>query len=232
MTRFAAILTVLLLALAAPVAAKDRPVLIELFTSQGCSSCPPADALLKELAAREDVIALALHVDYWDYIGWADTFASPAHSARQRGYARAGGRKMVYTPQMIIGGVDHVVGNRPKDVARLIEAHKARAGEVDLSVSRADGRLQIDAPAAPGASGPAVVQVARFRPEATVEVRRGENAGRTLDYTNVVTQMEPVADWDMAAPLALNLPLEGDLPAAVLIQRGRHGPVMAVAVAP
>src|SRR6056297_1175836 len=105
--------------------AQERPVVVELFTSQGCSSCPPADAYLHKLAAREDVIALALHVDYWDYIGWKDSFGKAAWSDRQHGYAKAAGRGMVYTPQMIINGTDHVVGNRPKDVEYLIDRHSA-----------------------------------------------------------------------------------------------------------
>src|SRR6056297_1329329 len=84
----------------------DDPVVVELFTSQGCSSCPPADAMLGELAERDDVIPLALHVDYWDYIGWADIFADPAYTRRQKGYAHATGQRMVYTPQMVIDGQD------------------------------------------------------------------------------------------------------------------------------
>ena len=100
--------------------ADDMPVVVELFTSQGCSSCPPADALLHELSKRDDVIPLALHVDYWDYIGWKDSFAQPAFTARQRGYAQASGRRAIYTPQMIIGGQFDVVGNRPMDVAAII----------------------------------------------------------------------------------------------------------------
>jgi hypothetical protein len=117
MTKLGALLTACLIILSAPSLAQDRPVLVELFTSQGCSSCPPADALLHKLARRDDVVALALHVDYWDYIGWKDTFAKAAHSARQRAYAREAGRRMVYTPQMIINGADHVVIGRPISTA-------------------------------------------------------------------------------------------------------------------
>jgi len=94
----------------------DGPVVVELFTSQGCSSCPPADKILGELAKRDDVIALSLHVDYWDYLGWKDDFASPAHTARQQGYATALGERMMFTPQMIIGGTDSVVGSRAMEL--------------------------------------------------------------------------------------------------------------------
>ena len=97
-----------------PAIAQDQPVVVELFTSQGCSSCPPADALLHELAARDDVVALAMHVDYWDYIGWKDVFGNPAHSARQRAYAKAGNRRMVYTPQMIVNGENRLLATGQK----------------------------------------------------------------------------------------------------------------------
>jgi hypothetical protein len=97
---------------AALAAEAGDPVVVELFTSQGCSSCPPADALLSELAEHEDIIALALHVDYWDYIGWADSLARPEHTVRQKAYAAAAGKRMVYTPQFVIGGIDHVTGYR------------------------------------------------------------------------------------------------------------------------
>lgn len=228
MTKLGALLTACLILFAAPSLAQDRPVLVELFTSQGCSSCPPADAFLHELAKRDDVVALALHVDYWDYIGWKDTFAKAAYSARQRAYAREAGRHMVYTPQMIIDGTDHVVGNRPTDVADLIDKHKKGKDEVELSVIRNGDRLQIDARARQGGTGRAAVQLVRYRPESTVNIKRGENAGRTLTYANVVTDWRVVADWDMRHPLTLEVPLEGDLPAVVLIQQGRYGPALAV----
>lgn len=227
--RCGALLTAFLILLALPLHAQTRPVLVELYTSQGCSSCPPADALLRKLAGRDDVIALALHVDYWDYIGWKDTFASPRFTARQRGYAGAAGRNMVYTPQMIVMGADHVVGNRPVDVTDLIEKHAQAGSKIDLSVRREGGRIHVAARAAPGKTGRAAVQLVRYRPSATVDIKRGENAGRRLDYTNVVTELRSVADWDMQAPLELDLPLEGDLPAVVMIQRPGFGPVEAVA---
>ena len=114
-----------LMAVAGIAAAESRPVVVELFTSQGCSSCPPADAFLHELSQRDDVIALALHVDYWDYIGWKDIFAQPAFTKRQKAYAKAGGRRSVYTPQMIIGGQDHVVGTHEENASALIQQHAA-----------------------------------------------------------------------------------------------------------
>src|SRR6056297_2439763 len=105
--------------------ATSGPVVVELFTSQGCSSCPPADALLHDLAERGDVLALSLHVDYWDYIGWKDQFAQPAFTLRQKAYAVSGDRKMIYTPQMIVAGHVDVVGHKAMKVVRAIETARA-----------------------------------------------------------------------------------------------------------
>ena len=228
MAKLASLLTALMIFVSTPALAQDRTVLVELFTSQGCSSCPPADKFLHNLAKRDDVVALAFHVDYWDYIGWKDSFASPDFTARQRAYARAGNRRMVYTPQMVINGADHVVGNRPMDVTDLIKHHKARPGRVKLVAQRSGGRLTVQASAVAGSKGKATVQLFRFRPKSTVDIKRGENAGRTLSYANVVTEMTVLSEWNLSKPLALNVPLSGDLPAVVLVQQNGHGPVEAV----
>ena len=125
------------LGMTAGLAQAGGPVVVELYTSQGCSSCPPADAFLaRELANRDDVIALALHVDYWDYIGWKDDFADPQHTDRQRDYARAAGQRTIYTPQMIIAGKDHVIGSHPAEVKKLIRAHASAAFPLAILVRR------------------------------------------------------------------------------------------------
>jgi len=175
--------------------AGERAVVVELYTSQGCSSCPPADALLVELAQRDDVIALALHVDYWDYIGWKDRFAVPEHTDRQKGYARAAGQRTIYTPQMIVGGVDHVVGYKPMQLAKYIETHADLAEPVAVSLTRQGDDLQIDIPAAAGI-GAAEVMLVRYRPREEVSIGRGENAGETFNYANIVTHMERLGPWD------------------------------------
>ncbi len=213
--------------LASPVAAGEQPVVVELFTSQGCSSCPPADAFLHDLAARDDVLALALHVDYWDYIGWKDIFANPAYSQRQREYARAGGRRMVYTPQLVINGEDHVVGNRPMDVTDVIARHLSGEDTVVLTAARTDDNVSISAEALIAIDRPLIVQLVRYRPESTVEIKRGENAGRTLSYANVVTELTKIGEWNPAQPLSIDVPVSGDLPAVVLIQHYEHGPMEA-----
>ncbi len=215
--------------------AEARPVLVELFTSQGCSSCPPADAFLHELSAREDVIALALHVDYWDYIGWKDSFAKPAFTKRQKAYAKAGGRRAIYTPQMIIAGVDHVVGTHKEDAAILIQRHARRDTGVDLSAMRdASGRVTIRAEADANASdikasGPLIVYLVKYSPHETVEITRGENGGRTIGYTNVVTDWAVIGEWDMAAPLMMQTTVTDDAPGVVILQHKSTGPVMAAA---
>ncbi len=228
MRKIATLLAAVML-MASPAKADDTPVVVELFTSQGCSSCPPADAFLHKLADREDVIALAMHVDYWDYIGWKDIFASPENTKRQRAYARAGGRKMIYTPQMIINGREHVVGNRPRDVVDLINKHKSGAGGVDLSIARDGDTLRIDATAETGLKGELVVQLIRYTPKSTVNIKRGENAGRKLSYANVVTEFSVLRKWDTRKPLSMATKVEGDAPVVILLQHKGVGPIAAVA---
>ncbi|MEM7599590.1 MAG: DUF1223 domain-containing protein [Pseudomonadota bacterium] len=217
------------LSLTAAAQAQERPVLVELFTSQGCSSCPPADALLHELAKRDNVIALAMHVDYWDYIGWKDSFAQPEFTARQRAYARLGNRKMVYTPQMVINGMDHVVGSNPKDTDAMIAAHHQLPTEVDLSASRSGDTLSLQAVAVSQSSDDASVYLVRYRPEATVDIARGENAGRTISYANVVTEMQVLTQWNLSEPLDMDVDLAGELPAVIVVQGKLNGTVKAVA---
>ncbi|WP_375172753.1 DUF1223 domain-containing protein [Pseudooceanicola sp.] len=216
----------------APVALaeQDHPVVVELYTSQGCSSCPPADAFLGVLAEHEDVIALGFHVDYWDYIGWRDVFGSPAFSARQKGYARAAGRRSVYTPQMIVQGDRDVVGNHPMDVTDLIQTYRDLPRDVTLTLQRSEGgivRIRAEALRDPG--GPLMVQVIRYQPEASVEITRGENAGNKLTYTNIVTDWQVLGEWDARAPFAAEVPAKGEKPVVVLIQHKGPGPIEAAA---
>ena len=220
--------------LALPVAsqAQGRPVVVELFTSQGCSSCPPADEFMEQLAARGDVIALSLHVDYWDYIGWADIFAKPEHTARQRGYAKSGDRRMVYTPQMIINGKDHVVGNRPRDVTELIEKHRSDVDDIVLNATRDGNFLSITAKTDVAHDMPMLVQLLRYRPEATVAIERGENVGKLLKYSNIVTEMTQLAVWDSSAPLKIDTRISGDEPLVVLLQYPDFGTIEAAVELP
>lgn len=209
--------------------AEDRLVVVELYTSQGCSSCPPADALLTELAQRSEVLPLALHVDYWDYIGWKDNFAQSGFTQRQKAYAHAAAARSVYTPQMVVGGQDHLVGTHELELNKLIEAHQAIGQPVSLSLTKTDGGLTIRADAV-DLEGAGLVQLVRFTPEETVEIRRGENAGRVITYTNIVTEWREIGRWEGDAPLFLEAELTGDEPVAVILQKEGYGPILAAAV--
>lgn len=213
-----------------PVAVQaDSPVVVELFTSQGCSSCPPADALMHELAERDDVIALALHVDYWDYIGWKDEFADPNYAKRQRGYAMEASRRSVYTPQMIINGETDIVGTRPMELSQVIAQHAARPETMALDVARSGDDLTIAATALGATSGPYLVHMVRYAPERTAKITRGENAGHTLSYANVSEDWKILGQWDGATPLEMTAVVTGDKPVVVMIQEGQHGPIHAAA---
>lgn len=202
---------------------------IELYTSQGCSSCPPADEMLKELAQRDDVIPLALHVDYWDYIGWVDDLAIPAFTARQQAFAAAAGARTIYTPQMVIGGIDHVIGSRPVEVMDQVQAHNAAPDLVEISLNRTGDTLSIEAETTQSSNGDAVVQLVRYMPEVTRDIRSGENAGRTITYANVVYSWEMAAVWDTSAPLQIETVIEGEDPVVIIVQDGTDGPVLGAA---
>ena len=227
--RLAVLIAALGMSCASLAAAQQNPVVVELYTSQGCSSCPPADAMMHDLATRDDVIALALHVDYWDYIGWTDEFADPAHGARQKNYASVAGDRMVYTPQMVIGGRDHVVGNKPMTVADTIREHLDARSGVRVDLRRSGGRLIIAASAEDAVAGPFVIQLVRFDPERTVSISRGENAGRTLSYANVVTEWRVIANWPGEDDWRAQVPLSGGDEAAVIVQRPGPGEIVAAA---
>ena len=210
--------------------AQSGPVVVELFTSQGCASCPPADALLRDLTAHDDVLPLSLHVDYWDYIGWPDEFASSAFTHRQRSYAHATGRTMIYTPQMIIDGQSEVAGFKPVKVMELIDAHRARPDRVSLQVVRNGESIRIKmAPLDASLPRPLEIVLVRYLPHAHVEIRAGENAGRSVDYTNIVRDWRAVAEWDGASAAVIETEWQGDLPGAVLLQEAGPGAVLAAA---
>ena len=218
----------LVLAGIGPAMAQESPVVVELFTSQGCSSCPPADALLAELGDREDVIPLALHVDYWDYIGWKDVFAQHTFTKRQKAYARTGGWKMIYTPQMVVNGVDDVVGSRSMKLADLIRKHAERPRTVDLEVVRGGNHLTIRAEALEPMR-PCDIHVVVYMPREEVEITRGENAGRTLTYTNVAKSWTVAARWDGKGVYEGQVTLNGTDPVIVLVQDAKSGHIEAAA---
>ena len=199
---------------------------VELYTSQGCSSCPPADKFLHELAKQDDVIALALHVDYWDYIGWKDEFARPHHTERQKAYARVAGSRTVYTPQMVIGGVDHVIGTRPQEVAATLTKHMMADTYVEISGSRTANTVTLEMREVVPVDGAMVVQLVTYNPSASVDIKRGENAGKTLNYTNIVTSWTALEAWNGDAPLTLEAEVPNDDPAVVIVQMHGHGRIV------
>jgi hypothetical protein len=224
----------LVLALAAtPQSGRAQsPVVVEFFTSQGCSACPPADAFFSELAARSDVIALALHVDYWDYLGWRDVFGRPEHTERQRAYAKAHRERTIYTPQMIVQGADLLFGNEEGPVRDRIAAHDGRPQTVEVALRRAGGSLEITLVPQEEAVGPAEVHVVEFAPEKSMTVEGGENQGYHHTFKNVVTSWVTVARWDGTSSMTLRHEGRVGEHVAVLIQRPGHGPILSAASLP
>jgi hypothetical protein len=219
-------LLALLLVLGRPAAAAgDRPVMVELFTSQGCSSCPPADAFLAELAKREDVVALSFHVDYWNYIGWQDPFASAWATQRQRDYGRALGQRYVYTPEMVVGGAAHAAGSNRAEIERLLAEARARPGP-EITLAREGDTLRVRVGAG---SGSGTVLLAEIDGEHVTTVARGENGGRTLRNVNVVRRLQTLGPWRGEA-LELSV-AAAPRRCAVWVQADGPGPVLGAALA-
>jgi hypothetical protein len=210
-----------------------KPVL-ELFTSQGCSSCPPADALLKTYIDGHRAIGLSMPVDYWDYLGWKDSLASPKFSERQRDYAKSRGDNMVYTPQIVVNGITHVVGSHEGEIEQAIQdtEKKIRHMQVPLRAWTENGKLEVEAGDARGnGHDDATLWIAIMRPSVEVVIQRGENSGRTVTYSNVVREWSQLGTWS-----GKKVVFERDLTSmregttcAVLLQVGSSGPIIAAA---
>jgi hypothetical protein len=210
-----AILSLVLMVFAtAASAAETRPVVVELFTSQGCSSCPPADALLGELAKRRDVVALGFHITYWDGAQWRDPLSRPEATERQQAYDDALTRGQIYTPQMVIEGTEDVVGSdRSLVLAALDKAKPIAAAAVTFAPDRRS--VAISAGIAPAGTG---VLVARYVLKHTTQVKGGENAGRAATDINAVTSLKMIGDWTgKAESLPIEPPRDGE-GLAVLVQ--------------
>ncbi len=197
---------------------------VELFTSQGCSSCPPADAMLTALADRDDVVALAYHVDYWDYVGWKDTFAQEAFSDRQRAYAKSWGSSRIYTPQMVVNGAKAVVGSRRHDVQQAVERASLPLA-VDLTLS--GDMLKVAVPPKADLSD-AVVWLVTFKNRADVKIETGDNAGKSMVYTQVVTGRQVLGMWESETGAELKIPLgevlgDANTGIAIVVQQERGG---------
>jgi hypothetical protein len=205
--------------------AQTRAVL-ELFTSQGCSSCPPADKLLGEFAADPNVVALSLPIDYWDYLGWKDTLADPRHTARQRAYSRVRGDHQVYTPQIVVNGSLHALGSDRSAVEKAIAKSRENPTTLALPVKASieDGHLAVSVPEGMNLRIPAEIWIAGLARVVTVMIKRGENKGKTVTYHNVARRWLKVDDWNGTShSWTVSLPdIEGDgvNGAAVLVQSG------------
>ena len=220
---------------------KGSPAVVELFTSQGCYSCPPAEAYLGELAKRRDVVALEYHVDYWDDLvygsagKWKDPFSSPLHTERQRQYNLSIRKKTgVYTPQMVIGGVLEAVGSHENTVEKAIEIID-QTGVSPLSVKFADSAPGIlDIQVEGSEKSTASIWVVYFHPSVETRVRSGENKGKTLTSHNIVTQVEQVGEW-RGEPLTLTVQRPKDRRddgCAVIVQNKRPGPILGASYCP
>lgn len=208
---------------AKPVLANaDNPVVLELYQSQGCSSCPPALAVLNEVASRPDVLALNFAVTYWDQLGWKDSFAQTAFTARQWEYARAGGRGNVQTPQLIVDGRTAILGSRKGEVDAAIASHRTAAGAPEIAI--ADNAVTISGGRP---SRNAKVWLVDYDPRnVAVPIRAGENGGRTLAHRNIVRRLTPLGAWT-GTRATFSLPqMQTGLARAILVQSGVGGPIL------
>ncbi len=168
---------------------------VELFTSQGCASCPPADATLKKLVEQGDVIALSYHVDYWNYLGWTDTLSSKENTERQYGYAHAFNRSGVYTPQAVVNGRDHLIGTDLAAINQKMDGMKSAGQGLTVPVKAAMNGEEIDINIGPG-TGKADIVIAYFTKKEKVEVEKGENTGKQMEYWHSVYDVQTVGMWD------------------------------------
>ena len=213
-------------------AADDVPVVVELYTSQGCSSCPPSDAFLGELAQRKDIIALAFHVDYWDYIGWVDPFAKPAFTERQRSYARSLRQRYVYTPEMVVDGIAHDSGIDRSTVNGFVgKARTQNAPRLPITIADSGpAGLTVSVPAY-ATDQKLDIWLVAFDPQHRTQVARGENRGRELIDYNVVRNLVLLAKWDgKPATWTVSSDKLGDCDGvAILVQRADLGAMVGAA---
>jgi hypothetical protein len=238
-SRWSALGVCAIVAIVRPAHADPRAV-VELFTSQGCSSCPPADKLLGELAKDPSVIALSMPIDYWDYLGWKDTLADARFSARQKAYSRVRGDREVYTPQVVVNGSAHVIGSDRAGIESAINHTRKADGVMSVPVTMTQAGKQINVSVAASGKGPAAmhgeVWICSISKAVSISIGRGENSGREITYHNVVRNLLKVGDWD-GSPGSWNVPLEnisreGVDAAVVYVQDGnrdRPGPMLGAA---
>jgi hypothetical protein len=229
MTKIGLLSALLCLSLGIPsLHAGERPIIVELFTSEGCSSCPPADTLLAELASRPDVLALSFHVDYWDRLGWKDPFSSPDATRRQHGYADLLGLATVYTPQMVVDGRWQAVGSDRSEVEQTLASARRNRDGVPIVLAVDHGQAQITLGQGGGGFAGNLVLIGFDRRHVTA-VSRGENGGRTLSHIDVVRSIEEIGQFD-GARRVLEIPIRSPSDRVAAILQARDGRVLGVAV--
>lgn len=237
MIRILAPLVALLLSQAA--LAGDRPVVVELFTSQGCPNCPPAQTMLSEIAERDNILVLSWPVDYWDFMGWKDTLARPENARRQESYNRALRQPGVYTPQIVVDGAFEVVGSRRESVrSRIAEARAVQRQDVSLALIEDDGFCIVEMPDAGSVhEEPVHIEAIYFRAEERVSISAGDNRGRMMQYRNVVLMTRDLGIWS-DSNRTLRIPVRDAMDAgadhmAILLHLGmREGPIVGAASMP
>ncbi len=226
MVRFRVLPSVVLAAClaAAPQAFAGPRAVLELFTSQGCSSCPAADRLIGEIAGDRSLVVLTLPIDYWDYLGWKDTLALKGHTHRQRAYAKSRGDREVYTPQVVVNGTAHVLGNDHPAIERALAS--APPLRLPVSVSVTGDKVVVQVPAASDDKAQGEVWLCPTTRTVNVEIGRGENKGRTITYTNVVRRWVKLGEWS-GRPETFTVPVAtlagGDVDAVTVLVQGRAG---------
>lgn len=226
--------------LALPVAdvkaeTKQLSGVLELYTSQGCSSCPPADKLMQEYAKRKDLVTLSFSVDYWDYLGWKDTFGASAHSERQRDYARFRGDGQIYTPQMMINGKVHKIGSYKKRIDKAIDQDRTdfSARQIRIKMQEDEKHLLANIQAGKNSEGSATLWLALVKNEARVRIKRGENTGRYITYHKIVRKLIKAGAWQGAEKtikiFRKDFGKENFDQYVLLLQEGKGGPLVGAA---
>lgn len=201
-------------------------VVVELFTSQGCSSCPPADKVLSDLSAEEGVIVLGWHVDYWDYLGWKDEFSSSENTNRQMGYLNRWNLRSLYTPQAVIHGEAQIVGSNERKVRMYVDQFQAEKPTLEIGLSKSVNTVNISISALASRLPASDVFLVRIIPEATTNIRHGENAGRSIRYVNVVEEMTWLGEWNGRSAVKVRAPIDGEHTYVILVQAKDFGPVL------
>ena len=216
-----------LVASVAGTAQAENTVVVELYTSQGCSSCPAADKILKSLSAQQNVIALSLNVDYWDYLGWKDDLALAGNSKRQRKYAKVMRSRHVYTPQLMIDGKMDVVGSRRSQVDSAVATYSRTEDQAKINAQAIGDSVSVSVSPSGPAQGAAVVWLVGYDSSVVKNIGGGENRGRSIEYSNVVREWREVGRWDGKTPISLqSTKPKGNSGFAVIVQEGEVGPIL------